>query len=403
MDRPWMRHYDQPVPQPFTFAETTLDRLLARTAAEHPDWVALSHDGADTTYGELAVRANRLAHALRALGLRRGDRVALVLPTSPVYPVAAAAAHANGAAIVNFSVMAKGLELRETLRAVGARILITLDVFLPNVLPALAGSGVEQLVLHSVQGLQKQLPPPPVPLWHFGELLRAHPAQAPDSAAEPGDPALIQLTSGTGGRPKAALLTHRNLVANLRQIEAFRPEPGGTNAAVICLLPFFHVFGFAICLQLSVLRGYRMVLVPRFDPFALTALLGLIAKYQPVSLPAVPVLWSALVRHLGESPAACALLATIEMPSSGGAPLPPPVKERYFRLTGRRIHEGYGLSEAASTTHMTPLLKDSPPGSIGIPLPGTDARIADLDDPARTLPAGEVGELAVRGPQVMTE
>jgi len=240
-----------------------------------------------------------------------------------------------------------------------------------------------------------------VPLSHFGELLRAYPAQPPVSAAEPGDPALIQLTSGTGGRPKAAILTHRNLVANLHQVEAFRPGAAGANAAVICLLPFFHVFGFAICLQLSVLRGYRMVLVPRFDPLALTSLLGLIEKYRPVSLPAVPALWAALVRHIGESPAACALLAGIEMPSSGGAPLAPGVKERYFQLTGRRIHEGYGLSEAASTTHMTPLHKASPPGSIGIPLPGTDARIADLDDPARTLPPGEVGELAICGPQVM--
>jgi long-chain acyl-CoA synthetase len=145
-----------------------------------------------------------------------------------------------------------------------------------------------------------------------------------------------------------------------------------------------------------------MVLVPRFDPLAVVPLLGLLETYRPVeSLPAVPGLWIALTKHLEASPGTRALLAGIEMPSCGGAPLPPAVKERYFLLTGRRLHEAYGLSEASSTTHMTPLTKPCPAGSIGIPLPGTDARIVDLEDPDRSLDPGAVGELAVRGPQVM--
>jgi long-chain acyl-CoA synthetase len=171
---------------------------------------------------------------------------------------------------------------------------------------------------------------------------------------------------------------------------------------VICLLPFFHVFGFTICFQLSMLRGYRMVLVPRFDPLAVVPLLGLLEQYRPVmSLPAVPGLWIALTKHLEANSGMRALLAEIEMPSCGGAPLPPAVKERYFQLTGRRLHEAYGLSEASSTTHMTPLTRPCPAGSIGIPIPGTDARIAALDDPGCTLAPGEIGELAVSGPQLM--
>jgi long-chain acyl-CoA synthetase len=211
------------------------------------------------------------------------------------------------------------------------------------------------------------------------------------------------MTSGTSGRPKAVMLTHRNIVANLHQIEGFRPPTAPSNAAVICLLPFFHVFGFTICFQLSVLRGYRMVLVPRFDPLAVVPLLGLLEKYRPVvSLPAGPGLWIALTKHLeAGSVGTRALLAEIEMSFCGGAPLPPAVKERYHQLTGRRLHEAYGLSEASSTTHMTPLTKAAPAGSIGIPIPGTDARIVDLEDPDRPLDPGEVGELAVCGPQVM--
>ena len=403
MSRPWHDKYDHPFPEPFTFPETTLDRIFAATAAAHPDWVALSAGDDDTTYAQLDERATRLAHGLRALGIVRGDRVALMLPNAPAYPLAAVAAHKIGAVVVNVSAMTKGPDFAGIVRATGARILVTLDVFLPNVHEALAASGIEHVVLHSVAGLERQLPPPAVPTTPLGELLRSHPATPLPAVATPGDPALLQMTSGTSGRPKAVLLTHRNIVANLHQIEAFRPVAGAANGAVICLPPFFHVFGFTIGLQLSVLRGYRMVLIPRFDPLAILPLLGLLERHRPVvSLPGVPALWAVLTKHLESSPAARELFAAIEMPSSGGAPLPPAVKERFHHLTGRRIHEAYGLSEAASTTHMTPVSHPSPAGSVGIPIPGTDARIADLDDPARTLPPGEVGELAVRGPQVMT-
>ncbi|HEY6000610.1 MAG TPA: AMP-binding protein [bacterium] len=402
MSRPWQDKYDHPVPEPFTFPETTLDRVLAATAAAHPDWVALSAGDDNTTYAQLDERATRVAHGLRALGIAKGDRVALMLPNAAAYPLAAAAAHKIGAVIVNVGAMTKGPEFAAIARATGARVLVTLDVFLPNVHGALAASGIEHLVLHSVSGLERQLPPPGVPTVPLGDLLRSHPATALPPVAAPEDLALLQMTSGTSGRPKAVKLTHRNIVANLYQIEAFRPVAGAANGAVICLPPFFHVFGFTIGLQLSVLRGYRMVLVPRFDPLAIVPLLALVEKHRPVvSLPGVPALWKVLVKHLEASPAAREMFAAIEMPSCGGAPLPPELKERFHQLTGRRLHEAYGLSEAASTTHMTPVSRPCPAGSMGIPIPGIDARIADLDAPARTVPTGEVGELAVRGPQVM--
>ena len=270
MNRPWTSHYDHPVPEPFPFPETTLDRVFAGTVASHPDWTALSYNDEDTTYRQLNERVNRFASGLRSLGIGQGDRVALMLPTSPVYPMAAVAVHKIGAVIVNVGVMTKGPEFAGILQATGARVLVTLDVFLPNIHLSLAAAGVRHLILHSVSGIEQKLPPLAVTPLPLEQLLRhrsppANPARWPNRGIWP----VLQMTSGTSGRPKAVMLTHRNIVANLYQIEGFRPATAPSNAAVICLLPVFHVFGFTICFQLSVLRGYRMVLVPwRFDPLA---------------------------------------------------------------------------------------------------------------------------------------
>jgi long-chain acyl-CoA synthetase len=213
----------------------------------------------------------------------------------------------------------------------------------------------------------------------------------------PTDVALLQLTGGTTRHPKAVALTHRNLVANVVQLDSCVRAPDVDNGAVMCLLPFFHIFGFEICLQLSVFKGYHMVLVARFDPTSLLPTLQLVDKYRPISFPAVPALWAALTKHAGEYESA---LRHIAVPSSGGAPLDPAVQRAFEQLTGRRIAVAYGLSEAPAT-HLTPLGKPLRPGSIGIPLPDTDARIVDVETGTQPLPANEVGELVVRGPQVM--
>jgi len=163
MKRSWTSHYDHPVPEPFSFPETSLDRIFVGTVASHPSWVALSFDDEDTTCRQLNDRVNRFAHGLRSLGVAKGDRVALMLPTSPVYPMAAVAVHKIGAVIVNVGVMTKGPEFAGILQATGARVLVTLDVFLPNIHTALAAAGVQHLILHSVSGIEQKLPPSPSP------------------------------------------------------------------------------------------------------------------------------------------------------------------------------------------------------------------------------------------------
>jgi long-chain acyl-CoA synthetase len=399
MNKRWAAQYDQPMSEPLDYPEIPLQELLYLTAREHPDWVATSFNDIDMTYGQLDRRSNQFAWTLRELGVLPGDRIVLLLPNSPTYVIASYGVFKAGGVLVNANVMTRGPELSHILSHTGARIVVTLDIFLEGVLQGTAQSPVEHVIFHSVFGAERTLDLSAVRprLAQMTDLLGRHPADPPPSVNAPDDLALLQLTSGTIGAPKAVMLTHRNLVANVQQIINSRPPPSQDNAAVICILPFFHVFGFIVCLQLSVLRGFRMVLVPRFDVTSVAALVPLLEKYRPVSFPAVPVLWAVLAAQ-GESMRE--ILSCIEVPSSGGAPLPARVQEQFRRLTGHAIMEAYGLSEAPST-HTFPTSRPERPGSIGIPLFDTDARIVDAETGERELGVGEVGELVLKGPQIM--
>jgi len=400
MNKRWAAQYDQPLSEPLDYPEIPLQGLLDRTARAHPDWVATSFNDIDMTFGQLDRRTNQFAWALRELGVLPGDRIVLLLPNSPTYVIASYGVFKAGGVLVNANVMTRGPELSRILSRTGARVVVTLDIFLEGVLQGTAQSPVEHVIFHSVFGAEKTLDLSAVRprLALMTDLLGRQPADPPPSVNAPDDLALLQLTSGTVGAPKAVMLTHRNLVANVWQlIHSRRPPIEDNNGAVICILPFFHVFGFTVCLQLSVLRGYRMVLVPRFDVMSIAPLVPLLEKYRPISFPAVPALWAVLAAQ-GESMRK--ILCGIEVPCSGGAPLPAHVQEQFRRLTGHAIMEAYGLSEAPST-HMFPTARPERQGSIGIPLLDTDARIVDAATGERELGVGEVGELAVKGPQIM--
>jgi long-chain acyl-CoA synthetase len=183
------------------------------------------------------------------------------------------------------------------------------------------------------------------------------------------------------------------------QSESWVGIEGAGNAAVVCIIPFFHVFGMSACLLISVLKGYRMVLLPRIDLLEILSLMKIIETYRPISFPAVPSLWAAILSLPPE--AARNQLSSIRVATSGGAPLPPWAQERFEELTGRKIAEAYGLSEASSATHFTPYPSGGPRGSIGIPLPDTEARIMDIQTGEKECPVGEIGELVVKGPQIM--
>jgi len=398
--RPWLKNYEPHVPAGIQYPDKTIPQFLSDTQGKHPRYIACTFNDIDTTYEELNGKVNGMAHALKGLGVKKGDRIAMLLPNAPTYIIAYYAVLKIGAVVVNINVGTQGEELKSHLRSSEAKVVISLDIFVQNLYRIIADTHVEAVIIHSVFGLEKKLKPeeglPAVLI--FNDLVAAHPKEEPRWECLPQDLAVLQYTSGATGVPKAAMLTHKSIVASITQILAWLQVPDAGNAAVLCIIPFFHVFGMNACLNLSVAKGYRMILMPRFDWLDLIPLLTVIEKYRPISVPAVPSLWAAL---LSSPRAGSELFAPVAVPTSGGAPLPEWVQKRYKELTGRRIYEAYGLSEASSAALFAPYPGGAPGGSIGVPLPDTEARIVQIEKGLEEVAPGEVGELLLKGPQIM--
>jgi long-chain acyl-CoA synthetase len=402
MNKPWLKHYEAHVPHSLAYPEVPIHRLLLDTVDNHPNHVAVTFNEIHFTYKELNERVNRFAHALSKLGLEKGDRIAFLLVNSPTYVVAFFAVMKLGAVVVNLSVGIQGEELARCLNDSGAKAVVTLDLFTHGLYAVIRNTGVKTVILHSVFGLEKSMaleegvPPPLI----FQELLAsAGTVEEPAPRVFPGDVAVLQYTSGSTGAPKAATLMHNNIMSSVLQSDAWVGISNAGNAAVLCVIPFFHVFGMSACLLISVLKGYRMVLVPRIDLMDILSLMETLKTYKPLSFPAVPSLWAAILSLPPE--VAREHLSSIRVATSGGAPLPQWAHERFEEFTGRRIVEAYGLSEASSATHFTPYPRGGPIGSIGVPLPDTQARIVDRETGKEECSVGEIGELIVKGPQIM--
>jgi len=402
MNKPWLKQYEAHVPHSLTYPKIPIHRFLSDTVARHPDHVAMTFNEIHFTYKDLNERVNRFAHALLKLGVEKGDKIAFLLVNSPTYVFAFFAVMKLGAVVVNLNVGIQGEELARCLDDSGAKAIVTLDLFVQGVYAVIKKTGVKTVILHSVFGLEKKMPLEegvPQPLL-FQELLAStEAAEDPTVRISPGDVAVLQYTSGSTGAPKAAALTHNNVVASVLQSDAWVGISDAGNAAVLCLIPFFHVFGMSACLLISVLKGYRMVLVPRIDLMDILSLMETLKTYNLLSFPAVPSLWAALLSLPPE--VAREHLSSIRVATSGGAPLPRWAHERFEELTGRRIVEAYGLSEASSATHFTPYPRGGPTGSIGVPLPDTEAKIVDRETGKGECATGEIGELVVKGPQIM--
>jgi len=402
MEQLWFKHYAQHVPGTLEYPDIPVYSFLTKTTAAHPEHIAMTFNDQDTTYAELAEKVNRFAFILREQGVKKGDRVALILVNSPTYVISFFALMKLGAIVANLSVGVSGDELTDCLNNSGAKMVITLDLFSRNLYNIIQRTPVRTVILHSVFGMEKKislkdgLPVPQV----FSDLMaNACVACGEEVEVLSTDVAVLQYTSGSTGAPKAATLTHANLVASAIQSDTWMGVSGVGNAAVLCVIPFFHVFGMMACLMIPVRKGYRMLLLPRMDAMDILSMTKMLETYQPISFPAVPSLWNAIVSLPDET--ARKQLSSILIATSGGAPASAELHERYRMLTGKRMIEAYGLSEASSATHMTPYPEGGPAGSIGVPLPDTQAKIMDIETGQKECQPGEIGELAVKGPQIM--
>jgi long-chain acyl-CoA synthetase len=417
-DAAWFRHYEEGVPRTIAYPETTLPEVLDQTAGLFPERIALRFfldarlPAPTLTYRQLQDATLRFATALFQLGVRKGDRVALMLPNCPQFVVAFYGALRIGAIPVNTNPMYVSREMREQFEDSGCETLVLLDQFYPRLHEIHAATRVRRVIVVDVA---ESLPwharllvhlaqrrkgervkvPAQVDAYFFGDLVRSYPPTPPGADLKPPDVALLQYTGGTTGTPKAAMLTHRNLVTNSLQARAWFPRATAGREIFLGAIPFFHVYGLTSVLLFGVAVGAEIVMIPR--PRPVDIVLEAIQRFRVTLFPGVPTLYAAINEHpkVGDYDLRSGALCV-----SGAAPLPHEVFERFEALTGGRLVEGYGLTETSPLTHCTPLFGERRPASIGVPFPDTEARVVDMTTGTPLAP-GEVGELEVRGPQVM--
>jgi long-chain acyl-CoA synthetase len=417
--RPWLEHYDYWVPPTVNFPRRPLYEVLRRSAAERPELTALTFlrpvaaglppVARDLTFGEVKAQVDRLATSLASRGIVKGDRVGIMLPNCPQYVIAVFAIVRLGAIVVNINPSYTAPEASFVVRDSAIRMLVTLETIAPLVESVRDGPVLEAIIVTSLAEyapessgtgiVEIQAPAPAVP----GRVRLADLVDEsihPDLPRVPIDPdedvAVLQYTGGTTGVPKAAMLTHGNIFANVVQTELWhhRAVERGHDRFLL-VIPYFHIYGLTVGLMLGTWLSARQIQVPRYDP---ELVLGALRDYRPTYFPAVPTIYVSLLNHpkLREHH-----LDRVKTYNSGSAPLPVDVLEKFERAINVPLNEGYGLSEASPVTHSTAHLARRKPGSIGLPLPGTDTKIVDLETGTRELPLGETGELCIAGPQIM--
>jgi long-chain acyl-CoA synthetase len=413
MNRPWLKFYDEGVPHTLDYPSVTVPDFLRQSAQRFPSQIATIFLGARLTYGRLQAQVSRLAGQLYALGVRKGDRVAIMLPNCPQTVIAYYATLSLGAVSVLTNPLYVERELEHQWGESGVETAFVLDLLWPRVEPLRHKLPLKRII---VTGVQDYLPFPKnilfplqarrqgnwrhVPsdegILRFKRLVGQDSPPAPRVDVSPDDLACLQYTGGTTGLPKGAMLTHRNLVASVAQIRTFLLQ-GHAEAQdrAIAILPLFHVYGMNGVMNLGVHLAATLILVPRLD---IKMLVEAIRKQQPTFFLGVPAIYVAVNSYPGIDRMD---LTSIKMCFSGGAPLPVDVIESFEARTGARIAEAYGMTEAASVTHVNPRRGVRKFGSVGVPIVGTDARIVDVETGTQTMPVGQSGELLVKGPQVM--
>jgi len=434
IEMPWLQNYDSGVPEQIPLPGQLLHDMLANAAHDFPDRPAIIFFGQKISYRELDLLSNRFAHALREVGIQVGDRVAIVLPNVPQCIISFYGTLKAGAVVVLGSPLSNEREIHYQLRDSGARVLLTLEAYHNVIERVCAGTSIKHVIYSNVreylpirqrvllaslidgaagsaatQSLEtsaghNEEKPPVVDrymassrqfrVYNFQQLLHSHQSIHLDSGTTSHDLALLQYTSGTTDAPKGVMLSHGNLVVNVAQVRHWMPSARRGREVILGVLPLSHSYGITDCMNLSSALASTLVLLPTMRT---DQILEAIKHHHPTIFPGIPAFYVAIanyphVRSYGVS--------AIRICVSGSAPLPVEVQEAFEKLTRGRLVEGYGLTEASPVTHSNPLEGERRVGSIGIPLPGTSARVVHLET-GEPLPPGEVGELLIRGPQVM--
>ncbi|MEN8699097.1 long-chain-fatty-acid--CoA ligase [Bacillus infantis] len=389
----WLAHYPDSAAREVEIPDITLPKMLEDTAEKYPEHIALSFYGKKITYQELQQHVRLFAASLQASGLEKGGRVAVMLPNCPQYVISYYGILAAGGIVTQVNPMSVEREIEYILNDSGAERMVALDAFYPKVNSVRSSTPLKEIIAVSLQPTAVD----------FGEdstfesfLQRGKGNFAPAVLEPEHDTAVLQYTGGTTGRSKGAMLTHRNIIANVVQsYEFFKQTIDIGEERYLTVIPLFHVFGMTSCMNLSIYTASESIMLPRFE---LEEVLETIKNEQPTVFPGVPTMYGAITNHPRAEEYG---IDSIEVCNSGSAPMPVEVLKEFERKTGAVILEGYGLSEASPTTHCNPVFAARKAGSVGIGFPSTDYKIVDLASGSEEVPAGELGEVIIKGPQVM--
>lgn len=425
-DKPWLKCYDPGVPATLDYPDQPVFAFLQESAARFPDNAAVlttarlplfGRQTAALTYRALDRQTDALAAGLVDLGMKKGDRVALVMPNCAAFVIAFYAILKAGGVVVAANPTFPAARMREQFNDAEVEHAITLSLFYPTVSQVQADTGLRTVI---VSNIKEYLPPLARALFTLArerkeghavalraghhwlqDLLAAYDGQKPDVAVSPADPCIFQYTGGTTGVPKAAASAHRALIANTIQCRTWladaSPVPND-QLRFLAAIPLFHVYGLVTVLNFAISLGAGMVMVP--NPRDTDEIVACLEHYGCHLFMGVPAMYNAVNSHPGVL-AGKFDLSSITACISGSAPLPPVTKLRFEEITGGRLMEGYGMSEMPTATHCNPFRGENRTGSIGLPFPDVECRIVSLDDEVTDMPVGEIGELVLRGPQMM--
>jgi long-chain acyl-CoA synthetase len=409
MEKPWYKSYVKGVAYTLQYEKITMPQALTRSVNQFPDKTALIFIDSRISYKQLDDMVNRFANALIDLGVKPGDKVAMLMPNMPQLVAATYGAWRAGAVVIMNNPLYTDKELEYQFNNSESSFLITLDLLGPRMIALKPKTPIKHIVVAHIRDHlrfpKKQLLPivakdkhrniPPTPnVYEWMDVLKKYPATNPNIPVDFESLASLQYTGGTTGVSKGVMLTHANLVKNVQQTLAFFPGFNRGENTLLGTLPFFHSFGLTTCMNISIWMGWTDVLIPRPEP---EALLEAVHKYKVNFFPAVPTMYVGVLNH---PKASQYNLTSIKGCFSGAAPLPIEVIKEFESKTGSQICEGYGLSETSPVATTNPFGGVTKVGSVGLPVPDTDIKIVDLIDGQKEMPMGESGEIIIKGPQV---